>query len=147
MKKKVSLDNFTLDELKLIKKEITTANSKEELLERVDYIISKKGYQMTESLNARFPVDWFNIDSCHIKLLHDNGIDTLAQLRGVEDISSLTGITEDGIEKISWAREYFNMDSVEQLPIEQRTDNDTVIKVIVKHSAEVGETYVKKGNH
>lgn len=144
MKKKKSLECFTLAELKVLREEVIASKTKEELLERVDSIIASRELKISESLNARFSVDWFNIDPDYISLLHNNGIDTLAQLRQIEDVRELKGITEHGYEQISWAREFFNMEPVEQLPEKKRSDIDEVAKVIVKHSKEVGGTYGRK---
>ena len=76
MKNKKSLECFTLAELKVLREEVIASKTKEELLERVDSIIASRELKISESLNARFSVDWFNIDPDYISLLHNNGIDT-----------------------------------------------------------------------
>lgn len=129
------LNRFTIPELKVFRLEVLSAETKEELLETIDKTIQEKEYASSKSLNARFPVDWFNIDPQYISLLHDNGIYNLHQLREIKNIRRLSGMTQGGYEQISWARDFFDMTSLEELPPEERT-TENVVKVIVKHANE-----------
>ena len=142
MSKKIQLDDFSLEELKRFKSIVTQVESKTALLEAVDKIIAQKEYEQTQSLNARFPVDWFNIDPDYIVLLHKNGIDNLAQLRAVENIHSLSGMTEMGYRQISWARDFFDMTPFEQIPESKRTMQKQA-EVAVKQAQ---KCYKKHGN-
>lgn len=137
MVKKDSLSKFTIAELVTIREAVLKADSKDALQEEIDRIIKQKEESLSTSLNAQFPVDWFNIDPQNIKVLHDNGIHNLAQLRFIEEaeISLLKGITRSGIEQIAWARDFFDMTPIERIKPEQR-DDMTVAKVIVKHANE-----------
>ena len=139
--KKLKLEDFTLDELKVVREVIVSSGTQEELFERVDKIIKSKEKKLVTSLNANFPVSWFNIDQEYIALLYRNGIATEAQLLEVEDISTLEGITEMGKEQITWAREFFNMEPLDQMPKKKKEDQMEVAKVIVKHAQEVNQKH------
>lgn len=139
--KKLKLEDFTLDELKVVREVIVSSGTQEELFERVDKIIKSKEKKLVTSLNANFPVSWFNIDQEYIALLYRNGIATEAQLLEVEDISTLEGITEMGKQQITWAREFFNMEPLDKMPKKKQEDQMEVAKVIVKHAQEVNQKH------
>ena len=124
---------FTISELKVLRDKIIEIKTKEELLEIIDRTIIEKEKASSESLNARFSVDWFNIDRAYIDLLHANGIHNVQQLREVEDIRSLRGITQVGYSQISWARDFFDMTELERIPPEKRT-TERIIKKAVSHA-------------
>lgn len=136
------LYKFTIPELQTFKSQVEEAKTKKDLLMLVDETIRQKEYAATKSLNARFPVDWFNIDKDCIELLHRNGIDNLQQLREIpeENLYQLTGMTQGGYSQISWARDFFDMTLLEALTPEQRTQQN-VAKVIVKHTNECSKNY------
>lgn len=133
---------FSIEELKLIRDEVTNATSQEQLVETLDRTIKKKEDQLTKSMNSQFLVDWFNIDQDYIGILHANGIDNLAQLRSIkeEDLWQLTGMTQGGFRQISWARDFFDMTPIEKIKPEKR-DPMTVAKVIVKHANECSKKH------
>ena len=133
---------FSIEELKLIRDEVTNATSQEQLVETLDRTIKKKEEQLTKSMNSQFLVDWFNIDQDYIGILHANGIDNLAQLRSIkeEDLWQLTGMTQGGFRQISWARDFFDMTPIEKIKPEKR-DPMTVAKVIVKHANECSKKH------
>lgn len=137
--KQSTLGGFTLEQLQTLRQEVTQVPSKEELLVVLDKTIKQKEVQLTTSLNARFSIDWMNIDQPYRQLLHDNGIENLAQLREVENIRTLSGMTEGAYEQISWARDFFDMTPIEQMHPEKREDLMEVSKVIVKHANEVSK--------
>lgn len=127
---------FSIEELKLIRDEVTNATSQEQLVETIDRVLKNKEDKLTKGMNAQFSVDWFNIDQDYIGVLHANGIDNLAQLRSIkEDLWTLKGMTYGGFEQISWARDFFDMTPIEKIKPEKR-DPMTVAKVIVKHANE-----------
>jgi hypothetical protein len=133
---------FSIEELKLIRDEVTNATSQEQLVETLDRTIKKKEDQLTKSMNSQFLVDWFNIDQDYIGILHANGIENLAQLRSIkeEDLWQLTGMTQGGFRQISWARDFFDMTPIEKIKPEKR-DPMTVAKVIVKHANECSKKH------
>lgn len=139
--KKLKLEDFTLDELKIVRDVITSSGSQEELFEKVDKVIKSKEEKQVTSLNANFPVSWFNIDQEYIALLYRNGIATEAQLLEVEDLSELEGITEMGKQQIAWARDFFNMEPIEKMPKKKQEDQMEVAKVIVKHAQNVSKKH------
>ena len=139
---KSKFNYFSIEELKLIRDEVTNATSQEQLVETLDRTIKKKEDQLTKSMNSQFLVDWFNIDQDYIGILHANGIDNLAQLRSIkeEDLWQLTGMTQGGFSQISWARDFFDMTPIEKIKPEKR-DPMTVAKVIVKHANECSKKH------
>ena len=142
MVSKSKLSKFSIEELQTFREKVLQAETKEELLAVIDKTIQKKEYELTESMNARFPVDWFNIDSGYIDILHANGITNLAQLRNIkeEDLWHLEGMTQGGYRQISWARDFFDMTPIEKIKPSKR-DNMTVAKVIVKHANECSKKH------
>lgn len=142
MSKENKLYTFTIPELKVFRQEVKSVKSKQELLMLIDETICQKEYVATQSLNARFPVDWFNIDRDYIELLHRNGIDNLQQLREIpeENLYQLTGMTKGGYSQISWARDFFDMTPLESLTPEQRTRKN-IVKEIVKHANECSKKH------
>jgi len=142
MVSKSKLSKFSIEELQVFREKVLQAETKEELLAVIDKTIQKKEYELTESMNARFPVDWFNIDSGYIDLLHENGITNLAQLRSIkqEDLWQLEGMTQGGFTQISWARDFFDMTPIERIKPSKR-DSMTVAKVIVKHANECSKKH------
>ena len=134
---KSKLHYFSIEELKVIRHEITSSESREQLLEVIDKVLKIKEDKLTKGMNAQFSVDWFNIDLDYIKILHANGITNLAQLRSIdqEDLWKLKGMTKGGFDQISWARDFFDMTPIEKIKPEKR-DPMTVAKVIVKHANE-----------
>ena len=135
---KKNLTKFSISELKEFRTHVKKATTKEELLEALDEMISSKEEQSSRSLNSRFLVDWMNIDLGYRQLLHDNGIDTEQQLLEVENLWSLHGMTQGAHEQISWAKDFFDMSPIEQIPEEKRS-LETVTKVIVKQANEVAK--------
>lgn len=108
---------FNLEQLSQLKTQVLQAESKEEILEVIEELIEVKEKEEQEkatSLNSRFLVEWMNIDPPYIQMLHRNGIETLAQLRAIKDLWSIQGMTPNGETQISWAKEFFNMDSFEK---------------------------------
>ncbi len=110
------LSRFNKTELKTIRDAVIEATTRDELLTTIEEIIEQKEKLETEGPNACIPVSFFNIDPDYRRLLHDNGIENLAQLRSIkeEDLWSLKGMTHGGFEQISWAREFFNMEPLVQ---------------------------------
>ena len=133
---------FSIEELKLIRDEVTNATSQEQLVETIDRVLKKKEDKLTKGMNAQFSVDWFNIDQDYIDVLHANGIDNLAQLRSIKEeyLLTLKGMTYGGLEQISWARDFFDMTPIEKIKPEKR-DPMTVAKVIVKHANECSKKH------
>ena len=136
------LFSFSIDELKYLKERILSVESKEEILELVDTVIKEKEKVLPMSMNSRFLVDWFNIDRANIVMLHNNGINNLAQLRELseEDMRGLTGITKSGFEQISWARDFFDMTPLENAP-SYNEDSMAVAKIIVKQANKCSKKY------
>lgn len=119
------LSRFNKTELKTIREAVIEATTRDELLTTIEQIIEQKEKLETEGPNACIPVSFFNIDPDYRRLLHDNGIENLAQLRSIqeEELWSLKGMTHGGFEQISWAREFFNME-----PLVQKTKPKTNTK-------------------
>ena len=142
MVSKSKLSSFSIEELQTFREKVLQATSKEELLEVIDSVIKKKEADLTTSMNSKFPVDWFNIDQDYIELLHDNGINNLAQLRSIKeaDLWKLQGMTQNGYSQISWARDFFDMTPIERIKPSKR-DPMTVAKVIVKHANECSKKH------
>lgn len=138
-----SLNDFTIEQLSTIRQEIISAETKDDLLITLDSIIADKNSKL-HSLNSRFPIDWMNIDIQYLHLLHANGIENLAQLRDVEDLSAIPGITQHGLAQITWAKEFFDMSDIENMPIKTQDAQLEVAKVIVKHSKECSTKHPTK---
>ena len=138
--KKIS--NFSIDELKIFKREIQRASSKEELLDTIDKIIKNKENNLALSLNERFPVTQFNIDPDYISLLHNNGIYNLAQLRNIkeDDLHLLKGMTKGGFAQISWARDFFDMTPFEGIKTNELSTM-TIVKMVVKQANECSKKH------
>lgn len=134
---KETLTGFNIPTLQAFKQAILSATSTEELLISLDEIISKKKELATTSFNARFLVDWMNIDPEYRLLLHRNGIENLHQLREIENLWELEGMTRGGHEQISWARAFFDMTPVENLSPEEESLGN-IAKILIKHAEEVG---------
>lgn len=109
MKEKDDLCDFSIEELKIIRNKVIQLKSKNQLLNFLDSIIKDKEDDLTNNLNAKFKIEWMNIDPDDKVLLKNNGIYNLAQLRNIS-LDSINGITEGAKERISWAREFFNME-------------------------------------
>lgn len=133
---KDTLTQFSILELKKLRTHVEIAQSREELLEALDEIIFFKEEQANKSLNSRFLVEQMNIDLEYRKLLNDNGIITEQQLLEVANLWTLKGMTHGAYEQISWAREFFDMSPVEQIPEEHR-NLENITKVIVKHARKI----------
>lgn len=142
MVSKSKLSKFSIEELQTFREKVLQAETKEELLTVIDKVIETKEYALTQSMNAQFPVDWFNIDKGYIDLLHANGVENLAQLRNIkeEDLWHLSGMTQGGFSQISWARDFFDMTPIEKIKPSKR-DSMTVAKVIVKHANECSKKH------
>ena len=142
MVSKSKLSKFSIEELQTFREKVLQAETKEELLTVIDKVIETKEYALTQSMNAQFPVDWFNIDKGYIDLLHANGVENLAQLRNIkeEDLWHLSGMTQGGFSQISWARDFFDMTPIEKIKPSKR-DSITVAKVIVKHANECSKKH------
>lgn len=138
------LFGFSIEELKRFKEGILSVESNDELLELIDSTIKAKEKVLAMSMNSRFLVDWFNIDRANIVMLHNNGINNLAQLRELseEDMRGLTGITQSGFEQISWARDFFDMTSLENAPSYDE-DSMAVAKIIVKQANKCSKKHPK----
>ncbi len=130
---KNNLTKYKISELKVFREHLLEATSTEEILIAIDEMIQEKEEASSKSLNARFPIDWMNIDLDYRQLLHSNGIETEQQLLDIQDLWSLKGMTQGGYEQISWAREFFDMRPIEELPEEKRSPMN-VAKVIVKQA-------------
>lgn len=137
-----SLDDFTVEQLTAFRNEIVSAKNKEKLLEAIDKVLVDKVSEQT-SLNSRFSIDWMNIDMQYLQLLHKNNIETLAQLREIEDLRDIPGITEHGLEQISWARDFFDMTPLENMTCNNENEQLAAAKIIVKHSKEVAKRHNK----
>ena len=61
MVSKSKLSKFSIEELQTFREKVLQAETKEELLTVIDKVIETKEYALTQSMNAQFPVDWFNI--------------------------------------------------------------------------------------
>lgn len=144
MEKNDILRNYSITKLQQLKQYVELATSKEELISSICATIKDKEDMEAINWNTQFLVDWFNIDLNYIALLHNSGIENLAQLRSLseEEVKSLNGMTIDGYRQISWARDFFDMTPIQQIPIEKRTTEE-VIKKIVKHA---NECYRKHGD-
>ena len=142
MKKKIGLESFSISELKCLREKIFNVESKEQAVELIDCIIKTKEDMLSQTMNERFLVDWFNIDQVNISLLHENGIDNLGQLRSMslEDLRRLGGITKSGFEQISWARDFFDMTPLKDIP-SYSDDSMAVAKKIVKHAENVSKKH------
>ena len=130
------ITDFTMEQLLIIRSTIKSAKTIEELLGTIDNVIQDK-VASSKDMNSRFPIDWMNIDAQYLELLHNNQIETLAQLREIDDLRMIPGITKHGIEQISWARDFFDMSDLENMSMETEADQLEVAKVIVKHAKEV----------
>ena len=127
------LDVFTKEQLTSINNGIKAAQSLDELTIAIEKLLEVKELEEASkqlSLNARFPVSWMTIDQDYQQLLYDNNIYNLEQLREVSDLNTLKGMTRGGYEQISWARDFFNMSPMENIPPKE-------------HPESTGKTYQK----
>lgn len=113
---KKNLSDFTIEELEIIKTEITKVKSQEELIETIDKIITRKQEKTEKKEKSYNEQITINMLGCFLpteeKILEKNGIYTLADLvnRKTETISEIGGSMK---EKVNWARDFFDMTAVE----------------------------------
>ena len=105
---KIQLSDFSLEELKAIKEEITNCENINEVVEKIDLIIAQKNDEY--DINKRFDMaifEEFNIfPPTELAILKKNGIQNLAQLHDA-DLGTFKYMTESSKEYIDWARNFY----------------------------------------
>lgn len=132
---RTKLTSFSLNELYILRDEVLNVSSKDEITAIITKTIVEKERQMPMSLNEKIPTSYLPIDREYQDLLYLNGIDNLSQLLEVKRLKSLKGMTEGAFEQISWARDFFDMTPLDEIPMTDRTTMN-VAKVIVKQANE-----------
>lgn len=103
-------NDLSLEELKKLKTTIEKFSNIKELSSEITTEIERKKENENQTYNARLKlstITTFGLEER--KILEQNGIETMADLRKVE-VGNLKGITESTKESIGWAKEFYNMD-------------------------------------
>ena len=111
MKKKTRIENFSIEDLRVIKKEISASKSKEELTLKLNNIIKAKEEERAKSFNENHTLKELGIFHPREQAIMDaNGIVTLADLLKRDPITYVSS-QSSSYEDIMFARSFYDMDS------------------------------------
>ena len=106
-----ALEMFSLRELKEIQRVATTTKTKHQFLQLLNKKIAEIEQQ---TLNDRFLLSTITtFDDEEREILRRNNLSTMADLVN-HRINELEGITERTKESLSWAKNFYNLDYIEQ---------------------------------
>ncbi len=128
--------DYNIAQLIALRYRILNASSQEELIDEINSALAAKE-AAKKTLNYRFPIDWMNVDQEYKELLHRHDIENLHQLLEIDDLKRLPGITEEGIQQLSWARDFFDMTPFEGMTVNTEEEKFTAVKIIVKQAQQV----------
>ena len=123
MYKKGLFDSFTTKQLKDTLDLVCAFEGKDDLLMGIHCEIKRRELESQQSLNARFTIEMFKeynmFYSDELKVLEINGIRNLQDLIDC-DLDSLVGINASIKEKLSWARNFYNMKPITDSKVKQK---------------------------
>ena len=118
------INNLSIKELKELKKLITSANNIEELESIIEQELNKRE---KPELNERYLLSTIPFDIEERKILEENGLKTVSDLRGC-NINHLKGITKRTQESLTWAQDFYNLDHMDNVTSQNKTQNQEVRK-------------------
>lgn len=118
------INNLSIKELKELKKLITSANNIEELESIIEQELNKRE---KPELNERYLLSTIPFDIEERKILEENGLKTVSDLRGC-NINHLKGITKRTQESLTWAQDFYNLDYMDNVSSQNKTQNQEVRK-------------------
>ena len=118
------INNLSVKELKELKKLITSANNIEELESIIEQELNKRE---KPELNERYLLSTIPFDIEERKILEENGLKTVSDLRGC-NINHLKGITKRTQESLTWAQDFYNLDHMDNVSSQNKTQNQEVRK-------------------
>ena len=118
------INNLSIKELKELKKLITSANNIEELESIIEQELNKR--EKLE-LNERYLLSTIPFDIEERKILEENGLKTVSDLRGC-NINHLKGITKRTQESLTWAQGFYNLDHMNNQSNHSENQNKEVGK-------------------
>ena len=118
------INNLSIKELKELKKLITSANNIEELESIIEQELNKRE---KPELNERYLLSTIPFDIEERKILEENGLKTFSDLRGC-NINHLKGITKRTQESLTWAQDFYNLDHMDNVSSQNKTQNQEVRK-------------------
>ena len=118
------INNLSIKELKELKKLITSANNIEELTSIIEQELNKRE---KPELNERYLLSTIPFDIEERKILEENGLKTVSDLRGC-NINHLKGITKRTQESLTWAQDFYNLDHMDNVSSQNKTQNQEVRK-------------------
>ena len=118
------INNLSIKELKELKKLITSANNIEELESIIEQELNKRE---KPELNERYLLSTIPFDIEERKILEENGLKTVSDLRGC-NINHLKGITKRTQESLTWAQDFYNLDHMDNVSSQNKTQNQEVRK-------------------
>lgn len=118
------INSLSVKELKELKKLITSANNIEELKNIIEQELNKR--EKTE-LNERYLLSTIPFDIEERKILEENGLKTVSDLRDC-NINRLKGITKRTQESLTWAQDFYNLDHMDNVSSQNKTQNQEVRK-------------------
>ena len=118
------INNLSIKELKELKKLITSANNIEELESIIEQELNKRE---KPELNERYLLSTIPFDIEERKILEENGLKTVSDLRGC-NINHLKGITKRTQESLTLAQDFYNLDYMDNVSSQNKTQNQEVRK-------------------
>ncbi len=118
------INSLSVKELKELKKLITSANNIEELTSIIEQELNKRE---KPELNERYLLSTIPFDIEERKILEENGLKTVSDLRGC-NINHLKGITKRTQESLTWAQDFYNLDHMDNVSSQNKTQNQEVRK-------------------
>ena len=103
---------------------ITSANNIEELESIIEQELNKRE---KPELNERYLLSTIPFDIEERKILEENGLKTVSDLRGC-NINHLKGITKRTQESLTWAQDFYNLDHMDNVSSQNKTQNQEVRK-------------------
>ena len=118
------INSLSVKELKELKKLITSANNIEELENIIEQELNKRE---KPELNERYLLSTIPFDIEERKILEENGLKTVSDLRDC-NINRLKGITKRTQESLTWAQDFYNLDHMDNVSSQNKTQNQEVRK-------------------
>lgn len=118
------INSLSVKELKELKKLITSANNIEELKNIIEQELNKRE---KPELNERYLLSTIPFDIEERKILEENGLKTVSDLRDC-NINRLKGITKRTQESLTWAQDFYNLDHMDNVSSQNKTQNQEVRK-------------------
>lgn len=123
MKKIDIIKSFSLEDLKVYLSLVDSYGSIDEMRNELITEINRREEEKNKSLNARFTIEMFKEYNMFYQdemyVLEINGIRNLQDLIDC-DLDSLVGINASIKEKLSWARNFYNMKPITDSKVKQK---------------------------